>query len=81
MSFDTEIIVRMFWRGVRILNAPVPVVYPIDGVSHFHAWHDNVLISAAHAKMFVGMLWRSPLLLLRNARRHLGGASASSNAS
>jgi glycosyltransferase involved in cell wall biosynthesis len=72
MSFDTEILVRLLWRGVRILNAPVPVIYPIDGVSHFDAFYDNVLISAAHAKMFLGMLWRSPLLVLRGLRRNFG---------
>ena len=76
MSFDTEILVRLYWRGVRIVNVPVPVTYPLDGVSHFRLWRDNLQLSGAHARMFVGMLWRSPLLLLRLARRHLAGAAA-----
>lgn len=76
MSFDTEILVRLNWRGIRIINAPVPVTYPLDGVSHFRMWRDNLQISGAHARMFVGMLWRSPRLLLRLARRHLGAAAA-----
>lgn len=69
MSFDIEILVRLCWRGVRIVNVAVPVTYPMDGVSHFKVWRDNVQISVAHARMFAGMLWRSPLLLWHNLRR------------
>ena len=69
MSFDIEILVRLCWRGVRIINVAVPVTYPLDGVSHFKALRDNLQISAAHARMFVGMIWRLPLLIVRNARR------------
>lgn len=65
MSFDIEILVHLFWRGVRVLNIPVPVTYPIDGVSHFQPLRDNLQISGAHARMFLGMLWRAPLLLVR----------------
>lgn len=65
MSFDIEILVRLHWRGVRIVNVPAPVSYPLDGVSHFKVWRDNLQISAAHARLFVGMLWRLPLLLGR----------------
>lgn len=71
MSFDIEILVRLCWRGVGIVNVPVPVTYPLDGVSHFKVWRDNLQISAAHARMFVGMLCRSPLLIARNLRRWL----------
>ena len=41
------------------------VTYPQDGLSHFRAWSDNVLISGMHARLFAGMLLRSPRLLLR----------------
>ena len=69
MSFDIEILVRLYWRGIRIINVPVPVTYPLDGVSHFKVWRDNLQISAAHARLFFGMLLRSPVLLARTLLR------------
>ncbi len=73
MSFDIEILVHLYWQGVRIINVPVPVTYPIDGVSHFKVWRDNLQISAAHTRMFVGMLPRSPWLLMRTLLRGSDG--------
>ncbi|MGD9842982.1 MAG: glycosyltransferase family 2 protein [Steroidobacteraceae bacterium] len=71
MSFDIEILVRLYWRGIRIINMPVRVSYPLDGVSHFKVWRDNVQISLAHTRMFIGMLPRLPMLLTRMLlRRH-----------
>lgn len=74
MSFDIEILVRLCWAGVPIRNVPVPVQYPADGVSHFRLWRDNLQISAAHARLFLGMLWRSPRLLARRLRPAAGSA-------
>mgnify|MGYP003576495803 CR=1 FL=1 len=65
MEFDSDIIVRLHWRGVPVVNQPTRVTYPRDGVSHFRMWRDNARISAMHARLFVGMLWRAPLLLWR----------------
>lgn len=65
MDFDIEIAVRLVWAGVKVSNLPTRVRYPEDGVSHFRALRDNVLISAMHARLFFGMLWRAPLLLWR----------------
>lgn len=65
MDFDTEILVRLFWRGVAVVNLPTPVTYPRDGVSHFDVWRDNLRISRMHARLFFGMLWRLPRLLWR----------------
>jgi glycosyltransferase involved in cell wall biosynthesis len=65
MDFDPELLVRLYWRGVPIKGMPTRVSYPLDGVSHFKMWLDNVLISRMHARLFVGMLWRLPLLLWR----------------
>ena len=69
MDFDTEILVRLHWRGVPVINLPTRVRYPSDGVSHFRMWLDNVLISRMHTVLFFGMLWRSPLLLARRLRK------------
>jgi glycosyltransferase involved in cell wall biosynthesis len=65
MDFDPEVLVRLHWRGVSILNVPTRVTYPQDGLSHFRLGLDNLLISRMHARLFLGMLARSPLLLWR----------------
>jgi len=69
MDFDTEIMVRMHWAGVSVVNIPTHVTYPTDGVSHFKMLADNLRISAMHARLFVGMLLRLPLLLMRRLTR------------
>lgn len=68
MDFDIEILVRLHWRGLKIRNRSTQVIYPLDGVSHFSFWRDNVSISRLHAKLFFGMLLRLPLLLWRKLR-------------
>lgn len=65
MDFDVEILVRLHWRGMGIVNQPTRVHYPLDGVSHFRMLLDNVLISRMHAAMFLGMLLRAPKLIWR----------------
>lgn len=69
MDFDTEVLVRLHWDGASIRQIPTRVTYPPDGVSHFRLWRDNVRISAMHAKLFLGMLWRLPRLLARKVMR------------
>lgn len=66
MDFDIDIVVRLYWQGVKAINLPIAVSYPIDGISHFKLWQDNVKISKAHARLFFGMLFRIPQLLLRH---------------
>lgn len=68
MDFDVEILVRLYWRGLGIVNQPTRVSYPSDGVSHFRVWMDNVLITRMHARLFFGMLLRLPGLLWRKVR-------------
>ncbi|HCY61267.1 MAG TPA: glycosyl transferase [Oxalobacteraceae bacterium] len=65
MDFDTEVLVRLCWDGIGIVNVGTRVGYPADGVSHFRMWRDNVLISRMHATLFFGMLMRAPKLLAR----------------
>lgn len=71
MDFDIEMMVHLSWRGVPIVSVPTPVAYPSDGVSHFRMLRDNVFISLMHARLFVGMLWRAPLILGRRVARKL----------
>ena len=69
MDFDTEIAVRLYWRGVPVRNLPTRVIYPENGLSHFRMWRDNLRISAMHTRLLLGMLPRIPLLLWRRLRR------------
>ena len=71
MDFDTEILVRLYWRGIDVINFPTRVTYPEDGASHFRLLKDNVLISWMHTRLALGMLVRSPKLLWRNIQRWL----------
>ncbi len=66
MDFDIDIAVRLHWQGIGIVNIATDVKYPLDGVSHFRMLQDNLLISKKHAQLFLGMLWRLPILLLRH---------------
>lgn len=76
MDFDPEVLVRLHWRGVEVINQPTPVTYPRDGISHFRMLHDNALITGMHARLFAGMLLRLPVLLARRLRRRNGSPAA-----
>jgi glycosyltransferase involved in cell wall biosynthesis len=69
MDFDTEIAVRLCWRGVPVRNLPTRVIYPENGLSHFRMLHDNLRITAMHTRLLLGMLPRAPGLLWRRAQR------------
>ncbi len=69
MNFDTDIIVRLYWDGLEVINFPTRVAYPSDGVSHFRMWMDNVLITRMHTILFFGMVPRIPRLLARHLRK------------
>lgn len=68
MDFDTEILVRLHWRGMAIRWLATRVCYPLDGVSHFRMLWDNVLLTALHLRLVCGMLLRLPMLLWRRLR-------------
>lgn len=65
MDFDPEVVVRLHWDGVEIINIPTEVKYPLDGISHFDTFQDNVKISVMHSKLFFSMLARLPMLVVR----------------
>lgn len=62
MDFDCDIMVQMSWMGVKVVNLPVNVDYPPDGISHFHAI-ENWYISKMHTRLFFGMLRRLPTII------------------
>jgi predicted LPLAT superfamily acyltransferase len=66
MDFDTDVLVKLYWDGVNIINQPTQVTYPENGVSHFNLWRDNWLITKMHTKLVFGMLLRSPSLVKRH---------------
>jgi glycosyltransferase involved in cell wall biosynthesis len=72
MDFDTEVLVRLHWRGVATRWIATPVRYPLDGVSHYRMLADNVRMTALHVRLVLGMLVRMPMLLWRKWAR--GGA-------
>jgi glycosyltransferase involved in cell wall biosynthesis len=67
MDFDTEVLVRLHWRGVRTRWLATAVRYPLDGVSHYRMFRDNVRMTSLHISLLLGMLVRLPLLLWRKA--------------
>jgi len=67
-DFDVEVAVRMVWRGVRPINIDAPVRYLSEqegGVSHFHYFRDNALLTWMHMRLFAGFVLRLPTLWLR----------------
>ena len=67
MDFDTEVLVRLHWRGVRTRWLATQVSYPLDGVSHYRMFLDNVRMTSLHVRLLLGMFVRLPLLLWRKA--------------
>lgn len=65
MDFDIEVMVKLYWRNIDCRFLPTAVNYPENGVSHFRAFEDNVLISWMHTRLFFGMLIRIPMLMYR----------------
>jgi predicted LPLAT superfamily acyltransferase len=63
MDFDTEIMVRLFWRGVPTIMTPVKVTYPENNTSNFDIWGDNWRITKMHTRLVLTMLFRLPRIL------------------
>jgi len=76
MGFDIEIVVKLAWAGVPIVNMPVPVRYisaEDGGLSHFRPFADNALISWTHTRL---TFWSIIHRLLSPFRRNKFGPSA-----
>ena len=68
MGFDIDILVKLYWSGVPVIDSPVKVTYPEGGTSNFRMVHDNIEISMVHTRLFFGMLFRLPKLLALRKR-------------
>jgi hypothetical protein len=59
MDFDPEIVVRLAWAGVPVINLETRVRYLSSeegGISHFRMLRDNLLISWMHTRMVLRLL-------------------------
>lgn len=68
MAFESEFLVKSIWFGLPMRWAPVRVVYPEEGISHFRYFRDNVGLVMMHTKLVFGMLLRAPSLIRRKRR-------------
>lgn len=62
-DFDTELVVRLFWAGVKPINRPAKVFYPPreeGAVTHFKYLRDNLLLIGTHTRLVFGMVARLP---------------------
>jgi ubiquinone/menaquinone biosynthesis methyltransferase len=67
-DFDPEAVVRLCWRGVKLVNLPAPVKYlrsDEGGVSHFNYLRDNILLTWMHIRLIFGFGFRLPFLLYK----------------
>jgi len=69
MNFDPEIVVRLAWEGLPIVNVPTRVRYFCEGLSHFRLVRDNVLIAATYARLLMALIGRARILGRRAGRR------------
>lgn len=69
MAFDTDILVKLYWKGLEVKHIPVNVKYGEEIHSHFDLFMDNLQISKMHAAHFFGMIKRMPELLFRKTKR------------
>ncbi len=71
MTFDTDIMVRLYWQGTPVRFLPTRVIYPDNGISHFRPLRDNLQISWMHTRLVSQMLWRTAKNLCSNTQKHV----------
>lgn len=67
-DFECESAIRLSWRGVPVINVPVPVKYPgpeEGGVSHYHYVRDNARLVSLFLRLMPGGILRWPRLIPR----------------
>jgi glycosyltransferase involved in cell wall biosynthesis len=60
-DFDTEAVVRLAWRDVKIINRPAPVRYfstAQGGVSYFRYGRDNLQLAAMHLRLIAAAAFK-----------------------
>jgi len=72
MDFDIEVLVRLAWERVPIVNLPVAVRYlsaAEGGVSHFRMLRDNLRISWLHTRLTTLAILRALTFPFRRRRK------------
>ena len=69
MGFDIEVLVKMFWRGVRIISEPVKVFYPENGISNYNYFTDSLRLTSVYSRLCIGLIFHAPILLFRKIKR------------
>lgn len=65
-EFEIESIVRLSWRGVKMLWVPITVEYPEDRITHFRKFWDFFRISLLNTVLvLIALLWIKPRDLYR----------------
>jgi predicted LPLAT superfamily acyltransferase len=64
MDFDVEVLVKAHWAHMAVAPVAVRVTYPKGNLSNFDILRDNLRLAALQTRLFFGMLWRAPTLLL-----------------
>ena len=70
-DFDPEAAVKLIWAGCRPLNPPAECRYfsrEEGGVSHFHYFRTNTVLTWMHFRLILGSFLRLPRLLSRRLR-------------
>jgi uncharacterized protein (DUF2062 family) len=71
-EFEVEVLVRLAWRGVKVLSVPVHVYYAPKGerVSHFRKVNDFTRISIVNSILvFMALLLVRPFLFTRSLKK------------
>ncbi len=71
-EYEVEILVRLAWRGVKVLSVPVKVYYaPKETrVSHFRKFRDFSRVSIVNSILvFMALLWVRPLSFFHGLRK------------
>jgi glycosyltransferase involved in cell wall biosynthesis len=68
MEFDPELLVRLVWDGVPVVNLPTRVRYFQDGLSHFDFVRDNVRIAGAYLRLAAHLLPKLPARITGRTR-------------
>lgn len=69
-EFEIESIVRLSWRGVKMLWVPITVEYPEDRITHFRKFWDFFRISILNTILvLIALFWIKPRDLFRRIAR------------
>jgi len=71
-EFEVEVLVRLAWRGVKVLSVPVQVYYAPkkERISHFRKVHDFTRISIVNSILvFMALLLVRPFLFTKSLKK------------